>query len=185
MIKPILKKDKKGQLLGIVLIVGLLFLALIIGFIMIVGSSVTNFVADNVVPELVGLGVVGDTNLTAVSEYTITPVNNIIQSFTWMSGVLYFLMLVGCLGVSFAMRDTPNKWLIGFFFLCVILLTLGSILMSNMYEEFYNTAGEYGNILREHTILSFMILYSPMINVVLAFISGIILFSGRNEEVYV
>jgi hypothetical protein len=180
-----LKENKRGQLLGIVLIVGLLFLVLIIGFIMMIGSSVTNYVADNIVPDLSTLGVVGDTNLTAVADYTIVPANNIVQSFTWLTGVIYFLMLIGCLGVSFMMRETPNKWLIGFFFLCVLLLTIGSIFISNMYEAWYNDSGEFSTILREHTILSWLILYSPMINVILAFISGIILFSGRQEESYI
>lgn len=182
-----LKEDKRGQIVGIVIVVGLIFLALIVGFLMVVGSAVTNWVADEVVPEFQGIGSlgIGEANLTEVAEYTINPANNLIQSLTWFTGVIYVLMLVGCLGVSYMIRDSPNKWLVGFFFLCMLILVLGSVFISNMYEDFYNGSDSFSLILREHTILSFMILYSPMINTILGFVAGFILFSGRGEESYV
>ena len=178
--------NKRGQSIwGVVFVVGILFLILIIGFIMAIGSSVTNFVADEVVPELSGLGMVGTANLTEISEYTINPANTFIQSLTWMTGVLYMLMLIGSIGIAFAFRGTGNGWLVVLYFLLVIILIIGSIFISNMYQDFYQDAGEFGSIMKEHGLLSYMILYAPMINTILAFITGIILFSGKQEESYV
>ena len=89
--------------------------------------------------------------------------------------------------MAFAMgfKNSPNKWLIGFYFLLMIMLIMGSILISNMYEEFYDSNDDLSTRLKEHTILSFMILYSPGIFTIIGFITGIILFSGINREEYV
>lgn len=180
-------KNKKGQnALGIIFFIGLLAIILIIGFIMAIGSSVTNYVADEVVPELSGLGVVGNTNLTEVSQYTIQPANVVIQSLTWLTGVFYVIMLLGSLGIAFSMRGSgANGWLIGLYFMLVILLIFLSIFISNMYQDFYETSGDFGNIMREHGLLSYMILYAPMIYAVIGFITGAIIFSGKQEESYV
>jgi hypothetical protein len=179
-------ENKRGQtIIGVLFIIGLLLIILFVGFIMAIGSSVTNFVADEVVPELSGLGMVGDTNLTAVSTYTIQPVNSIIQSLTWLTGVFYVLMLIGSIGVAFAMRGNANGWLIGLYFMLVILLVMASIFISNMYQDFYSDTGEFGDIMKEHGLLSYMILYAPFIYSIIGFITGIILFSGRQEESYV
>ena len=163
----------------------LLFIILIAGFIMVTGSAIINWVFDEAIPEVTDLGMIGTSNMTTIASYTITPLNNILQSFTWLTGVLYIMMLVGSVGIVIIFRTTPNRWLIGFYLAMVLLLIIGSMYMSNIYEEFYNDAGTFGNILKEHMILSFMILYSPIITTVIAFITGIILFSGVSEESYV
>ena len=92
------------------------------------------------------------------------------------------MMLIGSVGLVVIFRVSPNKWLIAFYLLMVILLVVGSMFMSNIYEDFYNDNGEFGNILKEHVLLSFMILYAPVITTILAFITGIILFSGVGQE---
>ena len=181
----IAKRNKKG-IMGIIIFVIFLFLVLFIGVIMALGGGVLNWVFDEAVPELTGLGDdVGGVNMTAVSGYTIAPVNNIVQSFSWLGGVLYVMMLIGVMGLAIVFRGSPNRWLIGFFVLVVLVLIMGSIFMSNIYEEFYSDTGTLGDHLKEQTILSSMILYSPMIFSVIAFISGIILFSGRQEEEFI
>jgi len=111
--------------------------------------------------------------------------NNLLQNFTWITGVLYVLMLIGSVGFAYASRVRPSNWLIGFYILLVILLIMGSILMSNIYEDFLNDSGDFSDRLREHTTLSFMILYSPTIFAVIGILTGIILFSGRQEEEFV
>jgi hypothetical protein len=180
------KEDKKAQtIIGVLFIIGLLAIILIIGFIMAIGGSVTKYVADNVVPELSGLGMVGSANLTEVSTYTIAPANSLIQSLSWITGVFYVLMLIGSIGIAFAMRGNANGWLIGFYFLLVVILIILSIFISNMYQDFYTSGGDYGDILKGYGLLSYMILYAPMIYAVIGFITGIILFSGRQEESYV
>ena len=163
----------------------ILFVILFAGVIMAFGSTIINWIFDEAVPEVSDLGQVGDWNATETAGMTITPLNNIVQSFTWVTGVLYVMALIGLLGIAFAFRTNPNRWLIAFYFMLVLLLVIGSIFVSNIYEDFYDDGGDVGTRLHEHTILSYMILYSPMIFTVISFIAGIVLFSGRQEENYV
>ena len=177
--------NKKGNIMAMIIFVAVLFVILFVGFIMVTGSAVLNFVFDTAVPELSGVGQVGDANFTEMSGYTIEPVNDVIQSFTWLTGVLYILMLVGSVGMAFAFRTAPNKWLIAFYFMLVIILIIGSIFVSNMYEEFYDGTDDLALRLKEHTLLSWMILYSPTIFTVISFLTGIVLFSGMGQEEFV
>ena len=174
--------NKKANIIIPVIFVGLLFVVLFMGFIMLVGSTVINYVFDIAVPELETLGMIDSTNMTDVASYTITPVNTMVQSLTWLTGVLYVMMLVATVGFAFIFRSTPSRWLIGFYFLLVIVLIMGSIFISNMYEEFATGTDDLATRLREHTILSFMILDAPMIFTIIAFLTGIILFSGSGSS---
>ena len=177
--------NKKANIMGMIVFVVVLFAILFLGFIMVVGSSVLNIVFDEVIPELSGVGTVGDTNFTDVASYTVQPVNTVIQNFTWFTGVLYIMMLIGSVGLAMAFRMNPNKWLIGFYFMLVLLLVIGAMFVSNMYEDFYNGTDDLAIRMQEHTLLSWMILYSPGIFTAIAFLTGIVLFSGMQEEEFV
>lgn len=179
---PMNKKAKSEGMMPLVFFVGLLFVILIFGFIIVVGSAVINYVMDETVPVLTDLGVVSGANFTQISELTIIPLNNVIQQFTWLTGVLYIMLLVGVMGMAIAFRGSPDKWLIGFFLGLILILVLGAMFMSNIYEEFYTGTDDLATRLQEHTILSFMILHSPVIFTIISFIAGIILFSGGGEE---
>lgn len=169
----------------LIFIFGILFIILFLGFTMLIGSAVMNFVGDEVLPELTDLGMIGDVNMTQAVSVSATPVNNIIQSFTWLTGVLYLLMLIVLLGVVYTSRNDTSRWLIGFFLGLMLILILGSMFISNMYEEFYNGTDEFALILKEHVLLSWLILYSPMVTTVFSFIAGILMFSGIRQEEYV
>tara|TARA_R100000789_G_scaffold100010_1_gene108367 strand:- start:137 stop:673 length:537 start_codon:yes stop_codon:yes gene_type:complete len=176
--------NKRADIMGIVVFFIILFVILFAGFIMVTGSAVMNWVFDEAVPELDTLGVIEDrTNMTEYAEYTLKPLNSFVQSFTWMTGVLYILMLVGAIAFAVMIRTNPSRWLIGFYFLVTIMLIMGSIFISNMYEEFYAGTDELATRLQEHVVLSVMILQAPVIFTVISFIVGIILFSGIQEEV--
>ena len=86
---------KKAQINNIILLVGLLFILLIAGLFLVFGSMIINWVFDEAVPELSSLGMVGSSNLSQVADVSIVPVNNLVQSFTWLSGVFYVLGLIG------------------------------------------------------------------------------------------
>lgn len=176
---------KQGNILAIVIFFIILFLILFAGFLMVTGSAIINWVFDIAVPELTNLGTAGAVNMTEISGYTITPFNNIIQSFTWLTGVIYIMMLIGSIGFAVVMRASPSKWLIGFYVLLALVIVIASIFISNIYEDFYDGNDELATRLKEHTILSFMILYSPAVFTIIVFITGIILFSGLQEEGYV
>lgn len=171
-------ESKKSQV-GIIIIGIFLFLLLFLGFILVVGSVTIDWVFDEAVPELTNLGMVGSANLTEYSGYTITPVNSIVQSFSWLAGIIYVISIIAMIGMAFAFRMTGNKWLIGLFFCIMIILLLAGIFVSNIYEEFYSDTGDLGTRLKEHTLLSWCLLYSPALICFIGFICGIILFTGE------
>ena len=176
------KMNKKGSIEAIIMLIFVLFLLMFVGFLLVFGAVVIDWVFDEAVPELTSLGTVGSTNLTEISKYTLTPVNNVVQSFTWMAGVFYMLALMGVFGLAFAFRFTGNKWLMGFFIVAMLLVVMSSIFMSNIYEEFYDDTGEIGDRLKEHSFLSWLILYSPLVMCVVGFIAGAIMFTGEGGE---
>ena len=175
------KLNKKGNAYIILMLVGLMFLLIFLAFIVIIGSSIINLVADEVVPEISDLGMIGASNLTEYSEYSIDPANNFIQNLTWMTGIFFVFGIVGILGIAFIFKSTGETWMIGLFVGLVLLLVISCIFLSNIYEEFYDGDDDIALRLKEHTLLSYMILYSPAIMVIIAFLSGIILFSGQQE----
>jgi len=166
--------NKKGDIEGILVFVTILFLILIVGFLMIVGGAVIDWVFDESVPELTNLGQIENLNMTEAGRMVINPVNNIVQNFTWFTGVAYFIMLIVSIGFAFTMRQAPSKWLMGFYVMLMLILVMGSIFISNIYEDFYTGTDDLAVRLQQQAILSFMILYSPMIFSVIGFITGII-----------
>jgi len=175
-------RNKKGNIMGIIYVVGALFLLMFLGLLMVFGGMTLNWVFDVATPELTGIGMVGNSNMTQIGSLTLNPVNNVVQSFTWLTGVVYVFALVACLGLAFAFRFSGNKWLVGFFFSAMLMLLIGSIFISNIYEEFYNDTGDVGLRLHEFGLLSFLILYSPLVISVIGFVCGIIMFTGDGGE---
>lgn len=175
--------NKRGQIGVLLLFFAGLFLLLLLGVAFIFGSAILNWTMDEVVPEISTLGMVGEANLSQAADFTITPVNNVIQNFTWISGVLYVMFLVGLVGIVVGFKIAPSKWLMGFFFALMIMLIFAAILVSNIYEDFYDdTNDEFTPILKEHVIMSNMIIYSPAIFTVISLLLGIVLFSGMQGE---
>ena len=177
-------KNKKGQThFRLMLFVLILAVVLFLAFLSSVAIAVLDWTADTVVPDLSSLGSSGNTNFTDISSKTVTPTNNFIQALPGIAGVLYVIMLVGTLGLAYAFRTSGEKWLIALFFGLVIILILVSMGISIIYEDFYDDGGELGSRLQEQTLMSFLILYSPIVLGIIAMIGGVIMFLG-NEEVY-
>ena len=176
-------KNKKGNVMIILIVIGGLFLLAMFGVMLVIGSSTINWVMDTAVPELTTLGQVGDFNATHAVDVTISPVNTFIQNFTWVSGLIYIFGLIAIFGLAFSFRMTGEKWLIGLYLCLVFILVIGCIFISNIYEDVHNGTDEIASIVQEHIMLSFLVIYSPAIMSILAFIAGIILFSGPTEEI--
>jgi len=177
--------NNKGQIGLLLLFFAGLFLLLLLGVMFVFGSAVVNWTFDEVVPEVSTLGMVGEANLTQAADYTVTPLNNVVQNFTWITGVIYFMFLIVLVGMIVTLRVNPSRWLMGFFFALMIMLIFSSILVSNIYEDFYDDSNEFSSILKEHVIMSNLIIYSPAIFTILSFIMGIVLFSGIQKEEYI
>jgi len=170
--------NKKGQMVGILIFFGALFIALFIGFMASVGVAFIDWTADNTLPELENLGDAGDVNFTKISSLTITPANTFIQSLPAIIGVLYIVCLFGCIGLAYVYRTTEQKWLLFLFFGFTVMLVMAGMGMSIIYEDFYNDEGEFGDRLKEQTLMSFLILYSPAIFVIIAVIGATVMFTG-------
>lgn len=177
--------NKKGNIVAIIWMIGILFVLLLGGLFLAFGGLVVNWTFDEVVPELSNIGMVGNSNISEYTGYAITPVNNVVQSFTWMGGLIYLLGLVGCLGMAFAFRFTGNKWLMGLFITCIFLLIIASIFISNIYQDFYDGSGDVAIRLQEQTMLSWLILYGPLVMCVIGFICGVIMFTGEGGREYI
>ena len=54
-----------------------------------------------------------------------------------------------------------------------------------MKSNIYDGTDDLATRLKEHTILSWMILYSPMVFTIIIFATGIVLFSGMQREEFV
>ena len=178
-------KSKQGNVYAIIMVVGVMAVLICGGLLLAFGSSMINWVMDEAVPELTSLGTVGSANLSSIASYGLDPVNSFVQSWTWMTGVIYFLGLIGCLGLAFVYRSTGENWTIGLFFGLMLVLILGSIFMSVIYEELYDDNDAIGTRLKEQTLLSFLIIYSPMIFTIIGFICGIIIYTGDKSGGFV
>lgn len=175
--KKMINKRSQGAT-SIIWFITILFVLLLAGVALAFGSTVVNWVWDEAVPELTNLGMIGDANMTSIADSTIVPANSFVQSFTWLTGVIYIMALIACLGLAVAFRFTGNKWLAGFFIASMIMLVMVCVFISNIYEDFYDDTDEFGTRLKEHTLISFLILESPLIITILGFIGGIIMFTG-------
>ena len=177
-----LRKDKKG-FMGFVFFFLILFTILIIGFIGTILVSVFDYTSGVVTPIMTDLGIVGETNLSEASEVTFGTVDTIVDSLPWLLLFTYVAMLIFSVIFIISYDFNPNPAFIGLYFLFVILLIFGAIVMSNMYEDLIKTNDEViGEGLRSQTGMSYMILHSPWILGMFAFIVGIYIFAGRQTE---
>lgn len=174
--------NKKGNMLGMLLIIGALFLLMLVGVLLAFGTTITKFVFDTAVPELSGLGQMGDVNATHITSVAINPVNSFVQNLGWMTGLLYVFGIIGVLGLAYAFRGTGDKWLIGLFFGLVVILILASLFISNIYEGFSVGTDMMATGLQDQQLLSFLIIYSPAFMSFISFIAGIILFAGTGDN---
>lgn len=175
-----LKKDKRG-IIGIILFFSILAGILVIGFAAAIIIGVISFAGDVITPVITDLGVVGETNLTEVAQVTIVPANNFIQALPWLIGMVYVLALVGSIMFAATYSFNQNPIYIGFYFMLIVLLIFGAIMMSNAYESIYEGTDTVATKLQEQTLMSYMLLYSPFILALIAFITGIYLFVPREQ----
>lgn len=177
------KMNKKANFPLMLLFFIIIAVVLVMGLFIAMGSSVIKIFMDEFRPTIEGIGTIsGNTNVTEYSGYAITPVDTMINSLSWLGGVIYLVAFFGLFGVAIAYKVTMSRWLIGLFVLIALLIIIMSIFISNIYEDLYTDGSEFGENIREQKLLSFLILHSPMILTITVFASGIILFSGLGQE---
>ena len=162
--------------LVLILFVGI---ALLIGL----GSGVATYTMDTLTTSTDNLGTVStNANLTEYHGYTIEKVNDVVQMAKWGSGVLLAFALLGLLMMAAAIRVRPSGFLIGFYFLLTLVLIIAAIFISNIYQDFHDGSNDIALELQDMPLTSFLIIHLPMFITIIAFVGGIIMFTGVGEE---
>lgn len=174
-------RGKQGAI-GIIVFFVILFSILIIGFAGSILVGIIDFASDEITPVFKEIGGIGDLNVSETAGYALTPMNTFVQAMPWLVGFGYVVMLMVSVVFVLSYRINPNPFYIAFYISLIILLIFGSVIISNMYENIYTVDDEIGTRLQEQTILSYMILYSPVILTLIAFMTGILLFAGKQDE---
>lgn len=175
------KKNKKG-VGGIIIFFVILFSILVVGMIVALLVAVTGIVGDELQPVFQDLGTVDGTNISQIASYTTTYANDVVQQLPWIMGFGYVCMLIFSIAFAVSFTYNPNPVFIGFYVIVVIFIILGAIIASNAYEQMYERNDDIATRLHQQPILSYMILYSPTIMALIAFITGIYIFAGRKED---
>lgn len=176
--------NKKGQgFMNFVFFFLILFTILVIGIIGVIAVSLFNFTSDTITPVMEGIGVVGSANVSEASQYTFGTVDKVVNSFPWLLAFGYVAMLIFSMIFVISYNYNPNPIFIGIYFVLVILLIFGSILMSNVYESIYSSGDAVISAgMEDQQAMNFMMLHSPWILTLIAFIVGIYIFAGRQGE---
>lgn len=177
----IIIKNKRGAF-GIILLFLVLFTILIVGFVGAILVSILDFTSAEITPIMTDLGMVENVNMSQASEYTFGTMDTIVNALPWLLVFSY----VGCIIFTFVFilswNYNPNPIFLGFYFMFIILLIFGSIIMSNMYQDIYTGTDEIALGLQSQGAMSFLILHSPWVFTVIAFIVGIYIFAGKQTE---
>ena len=177
--------NKKAQMegfTGLITVVAFLALLVIGSLFIAIGTAVLTFVAGEVTSVTGDLGVIGSSNVSESSEWSIGPVNETIQMFKWGSGIAIIFAILGVLILASVIRMNPNGFFIGFYIILMLVLILISIFVSGIYEEFHDGSDDIALELQSMPLTSFLIIYFPQIITVIGFLGGIIMFSGMGEE---
>jgi hypothetical protein len=179
------RKDKRGEFGVVISLFLVLAIVLGVGFFLAIISGIFGYVGNEVTPILNEVastsGIEGMNN--SVND-TIGISNTIIQSLPVLIGGGYILALIFSLGFVFVYRITANPMYIGLYFALMVLLFLGSIMMSNAYQDLYEGSDVLATSLQSQGLMSYMILYSPFILCFIAGISGIFMFARPSQEEY-
>ena len=176
-------KNKKGGI-GIIIFFLVLLGLLVVGFIAVMLWSVVDIASDELTPIMEGLGVVDgtSTNLSQYATYGFGTANTVVQAFPLIIAVGYIMALIFTLVFIFLVGYSPHPAFIGFYFLMMILLIFGAIVMSNMYQDIYVGTDELALRLQEQSTMSYLILHSPLILTFIAVVGGILMFTRQSSS---
>jgi len=147
-----------------------------------VGWSIVKTTTDEIFPEFNAIGEVSPgINISEYSEIALTPLSMVIDNIGLIMGLIYIIGIVGLLSLSFMLRDNQNGWVIALFVFSILILIFTCVAVSQMYEEFYLAQDAMGLVLRDASLVSYLVIYSPAIMTLIAFIAGIIYFTGSPE----
>lgn len=173
-----------GNILTIFLLVILL---LFLVFTMAISLSIGHKFIDEATPVFQSLGVVNGNGLPGdnISENAMTlivPATTMLNSFNWILGGAYLFCLAMLVALAVTFRNTNERWLIGFYLLILVLAVMISISISNAYQDLYESDSFLGTELHDQPLISWLILYSPLITFVIMILTALIMFTTPREE---
>ena len=173
--------NKKGAI-GIIIFFAIVLIILVLGFIATIAWSVLDIASDEITPIMEGLGMVGDTNVSQAAEFSFGVADTIVQSIPWLIALAYIMALIFTLVFVFVVGYSPHPAFMGLYFMLMVLLILGCIVMSNMYQDIYTGTDEIATRLQEQTTTSFLILHSPFIMAMIVIIGGVLMFTRQSSS---
>lgn len=174
-------KNNKGQF-GIIVFFLILFTVLIVGFIAAMAIGIIGYASDELTPILKEVGVsTGDANIEQGMNITADTTSSIVGGLPWLVGFCYVLALFFSIAFIMIYKENPHPAFMGLYIILVFLLVLGSMVMSNMYQDIYTGNDVIATELQQNTLMTYMILWSPWILALIAFVGGVIMFSNSNE----
>ena len=178
--------NKKGNsLYSILILIGGLIALALLAVTLTIGWGITKTATDEIFPVLEDLGeIVPGYNNSETMDIALTPIESMIDNFSLMIGLIYVVGIIGMLSFAFIFRNNYNGWVVALFIVSIMVLIVTCIGVSQMYEDFYLEQDELGEALRSATLISYLIIYSPVVMTLVAFIAGIILFTGNQEVRY-
>lgn len=181
--------DKSGQIrlpennISKVILFGLIVIVIIaLGIVFAVVGGLVKWTGDSMVPQLKQVGNTPNFNMSEKVDNATRLYSNGSSLIPLMIGFLYMVALIGCIGISYAFKVSGERWLIGVYLGIFLLVLSGSILASNFYQDLYEGTGVIALQLQSMTLLSWLVLYSPIVVTVIMGIGGFFMFSGLGEE---
>ncbi len=172
------KQNKRGAI-GILIFAIVLFAIVLIGFGAAIVVGIFDIVSDEVTPIMTELGMAGSSNISEYAEYGFGTLNTFTQAVPWLVAAGYIMALIFTIVFIFIVGYNPHPAFIAFYFALMILLVLGCILVSNMYQDIYTGTDELALRLQEQTIMSYMLLHSPFIMIMIMLIGGLLMFTRQ------
>ena len=172
---------KKGSLYATIAVISTILLVGVAIWAFAVGGYLVQDAIGEIAPELRAIGTVGGANFTQSLNFVLDPIETIVNNYQIYATMLYGFGMILVFSMAFMFRNSLNGWTIGFFIVCIILLITISIIMSNTYEQLYDGTDELAIGLKNAPTLSYLILYSPTILTIIAFIAGIIMMTGGSR----
>ena len=177
--------NNKGSFNAILIIAISCVLILAFAFASSLFTVVSNQIIQPFTSTFNGLGDnVSGTNFTDITRMTLVPVQASIHSLDYIFGVIYFIAIFLLIGLSVAFKTTDSKWIIPIFIILAIFVLMISIVVSNSYEDLLNGGDIVASGLSEQTLLTYGMVYSPLIMLVTIILSGIIMFTGKGGSDY-
>lgn len=178
------KRDDKRGIIGIIFFFLVMFTILAVGFVLAILVGVINIATDTVLPvldqinnETLGVG----TTYNTAADSALNIVDVTFSSLKWLLVFGYGLALVFSIVFAVSYKQTAHPIFIAVYIGFILLLIFFSIIISNAYEDIHNGNDELAVKLQEQTAMSYLIIYSPAILLLIAFITGLYMFAGTRE----